>query len=46
MALLHPHHSEPPPTREGPHPALCLMMGFGVIVLGATIVHIVFNILV
>lgn len=46
MALLHPHHSDPPPAHDGPHPALCLIAGFGVIVVGATIVHIVFNVLV
>lgn len=37
---------EPPPTRDGPHPAICLLAGFGVIALGATAVHIVFNALV
>ncbi len=36
----------PPPTRDGPHPALCLALGFGVIAAGATIVHVVFNALV
>ncbi|MDI1325699.1 MAG: hypothetical protein PSV23_02760 [Brevundimonas sp.] len=37
---------DPPPHHDGPHPALSLIVGFGVIVLGATIVHIVFNVLV
>jgi hypothetical protein len=46
MALLHPHHSDPPPTEDGPHPAICLAAGFGVIILGAIIVHVVFNVLV
>ena len=36
----------PPPHREGPHPALSLILGFGVIVVGATLIHIVFNVLV
>jgi len=36
----------PPPPRTGPHPAVSLIVGFGVIVLGAIIVHIVFNTLV
>jgi len=33
----------PPPHRDGPHPALSLVVGFGVIVLGAMIVHGLFN---
>ena len=41
MALDLP--DQPPPRRDGPHPALCLMLGFGVIVLGAIVVHVVFN---
>jgi len=41
MALDLPDH--PPPQRDGPHPSVCLMLGFGVIVLGAIIVHVVFN---
>jgi hypothetical protein len=44
MALNHP--VEPTPHRDGPHPALCLLGGFGVIILGATVVHVVFNVLV
>ena len=41
--------SQPPvdPRREGgPHPAISLLLGFGLIVLGAMIVHVVFNRLV
>lgn len=38
---------DPPPHqtsgRDGPHPALSLIVGFGVIVLGATVVHVLFN---
>ena len=44
MALNDPAH--PPPARHGPHPALSLIVGFGLIVAGATLVHIVFNVLV
>ncbi len=33
----------PPPPRDGPHPAVSLMLGFGVIVIGALVVHVVFN---
>jgi len=44
MALDLPEN--PPPHREGPHPALSLILGFGVIVVGATLIHIVFNVLV
>jgi hypothetical protein len=36
---------EPPPARHGPHPALSLILGFGLIVLGATLVHVVFNVI-
>jgi hypothetical protein len=46
MALHHPIHDEPPAREGGPHPAICLMLGFAVIAAGATIVHIVFNTLV
>ena len=38
--------ANPPPDHHGPHPALSLIVGFGVIVLGATVVHVVFNVLV
>lgn len=44
MALNYP--VDPPPHRDGPHPALSLLVGFGVIILGATVVHVVFNVLV
>ena len=44
MALDLPDHS--PPTRDGVHPAIGLFAGFGVIVVGAIIVHVVFNVLV
>ena len=44
MALDLPDH--PPPPRNGPHPALSLILGFGLIVVGATLIHIVFNVLV
>jgi len=43
MALIDPHR--PTPT-DGPHPALCLAAGFGVIIGAAILVHIVFNSLV
>ncbi len=42
MALIHDH--KPPNThRDGPHPAICLMTGFGVIITAAVIVHTVFR---
>ena len=41
MALDQPDH--PPPHRDGPHPAICLLAGFGVITLGAAIVHVLFE---
>ena len=44
MALNYP--VDPPPQHDGPHPAVSLLVGFGVIILGATVVHVVFNILV
>jgi hypothetical protein len=37
---------DPTPGRDGPHPAVSLLAGFGLIVLGATLIHIVFNVLV
>lgn len=40
-----PNPADPPP-HIGPHPALSLIVGFGVIVLGATVVHVLFNVLV
>jgi hypothetical protein len=36
----------PPPHHDGPHPAVSLLAGFGLIVVGATLIHIVFNVLV
>jgi len=35
--------ADTPPPRSEPHPALCLAAGFGVIILGAMLVHLVFN---
>ncbi|WP_420471598.1 hypothetical protein [Brevundimonas sp. FT23042] len=46
MALHHPLDDHPARREDGPHPAICLILGFGVIAVGATIVHIVFNVLV
>lgn len=44
------HSVDPPPHprpgHDGPHPALSLILGFGLIVVGATLIHIVFNVLV
>jgi hypothetical protein len=37
---------EPPRHRAGLHPAVGLVAGFVVIVLGATLVHVVFNLLI
>ena len=42
MALIH-DHNPPQAHRDGPHPAICLAAGFGVIIAAAVIVHIVFN---
>ena len=44
MALNHP--ADHTPHHDGPHPIVSLIVGFGVIVLGATVVHVVFNVLV
>ena len=44
MALDLPDHQ--PPARDGVHPAIGLVGGFGVIILGAILVHVVFNVLV
>lgn len=41
MALNHP--VDPPPHHGGPHPAISLLVGFGVVILGPTVVHVVFN---
>ncbi len=43
MARDHPADSRP---EGGPHPAVSLILGFGLIILGATLVHVVFNVLV
>ena len=34
-----------PHPEPSPHPAVSLLIGFGVIILGATVVHVVFNVL-
>jgi hypothetical protein len=44
MAQTHP--KDPIPEHPGPHPAVSLIVGFGLIILGATIVHVAFNVLV
>lgn len=41
-----PSPLDPLPHHTGPHPALNLIVGFGLIVLGATLVHVVFDVLV
>ncbi|MEJ6788846.1 hypothetical protein BrevBR_04785 [Brevundimonas sp. BR2-1] len=38
-----PNPADLPPPHTGPHPAVSLIAGFGVIVLGATVVHVLFN---
>ena len=43
MALNHPVESRP---EGGPHPAVSLIVGFGVIIAVAIVVHVVFNQLV
>ena len=35
-----------PRPEGGPHPAVSLLAGFGVIILGALVVHVVFKMLV
>ena len=42
MALIDDHKPSQA-HRDGPHPAICLATGFGVIIAAAVIVHIVFN---
>ena len=42
MALIDDHKPSQS-HRDGPHPAICLMAGFGVIIAAAVIVHVVFN---
>lgn len=46
MALHHPIDDRPATREAGLHPAVCLMLGFGVIAVGATVVHVLFNALV
>ena len=36
----------PLPEHPGPHPAVSLIVGFGLIIAGAVVVHVVFNVLV
>ena len=43
--MAHDHPAYPRPE-GGPHPAVSLILGFGLIILGATVVHVVFNVLV
>lgn len=48
MALnlpVDPHTDDHRPE-SGPHPAISLIVGFGLIVVCATVVHVVFNVLV
>ena len=42
MALIHDHKPSQA-HRDGPHPAICLATGFGVIIAAALIVHTVFR---
>lgn len=48
--MAHDHPADPGPgaTRPegGPHPAVSLIVGFGLIIAGAIVVHVVFNVLV
>lgn len=41
MVQLHPH--DPQPGHHGPHPAISLIVGFGVIIAAAIVVHVVFG---
>lgn len=43
--MAHDHPVDPRPE-GGPHPAVSLIVGFGLIILLATVVHVVFNQLV
>ena len=45
MALVHPSRPKPIVSKREPHPALCLMAGFGFLVLVATLVHLLFSLL-
>lgn len=46
MALIDDHKSplSPLSRREGPHPAVCLIAGFGFIIGAALVVHFLFNV--
>lgn len=48
--MAHDHPADPPSgaTRPegGPHPAVSLIVGFGVIILLASVVHVAFKVLV
>lgn len=44
MALLHPHQRGPHGPSDGPHPAICLAAGFGVIVVLAVAVHVLLQV--
>jgi hypothetical protein len=46
MALLDPHRPDQHRSADKLHPCIGLIAGFGVITLGATAIHIVFNLLV
>lgn len=48
MAYDHPADSGPGDARPegGPHPAVSLIVGFGVIILLATVVHLAFKVFV
>ncbi len=43
--MAHDHPVDPRPE-GGPHPAVSLTVGFGVIILLATVVHLAFRVLV
>ena len=43
--MAHDHPADPRPE-GGPHPAVSLIVGFGVIILLATVVHLAFKVLV
>lgn len=43
MALVHPGKVPSVRVEREIHPGICLLMGFGVIILLATVVHILFG---
>jgi hypothetical protein len=45
MALVHPSRSRPLGTKRELHPAIGLMAGFGILVLVATVVHLLFSLI-